>query len=134
MSEDEQELSINGELSIKPEELCAGSGHEQRPHAHRTSIQILTRMGMLLSQRSEARSSQPEQHEQQEPQQRLLQEVPHGLEMKQSGTLKLHLSHGVGLKPMNDDGSSNPWVKITLGTTEVSSRFVRGTLDPEWSQ
>ena len=51
-----------------------------------------------------------------------------------TGTLRIHLSHGVGLRAMDFNGSSDPYVKITVGGETKVSRTVKKDLSPNWNE
>ena len=57
-----------------------------------------------------------------------------GRKMNQTGTLQLHVSHGTGLLPMDDNGLSDPYARITVGSTELSTRLIKKTLEPKWAE
>ena len=58
--------------------------------------------------------------------------VNEALEAK--GTLKLRLKSGEGLKSMDDNGFSDPYVKFIVGKKSVSSKMVKKTLNPQWNE
>ena len=50
------------------------------------------------------------------------------------GTLHLFLSHAVGLKAMDNNGKSDPYVKFSLAGKEVKSKTISKNLNPRWSE
>ena len=52
--------------------------------------------------------------------------------MADSGALKVRLSHGVGLRSMDSNGFSDPYVKLKLGKDSHKSATVKKTLHPRW--
>ena len=57
-----------------------------------------------------------------------------GMRMGQRGVLKVHLKKGVGLKAMDLNGKSDPYVIVTCGKETKKSRVVKATLDPVWNE
>ena len=51
-----------------------------------------------------------------------------------SGTLKVLLKRGVGLKAADLNGKSDPYVVVKCGGLEVKSRVCPKTLDPVWNE
>jgi len=49
-----------------------------------------------------------------------------------SGSLKVQLSHAVGLKSMDSNGYSDPYFKVTVGKETQKSAKIRKTLNPRW--
>jgi hypothetical protein len=47
-----------------------------------------------------------------------------------SGTLRITLSHALGLKSMDSNGFSDPYVKLSLGKHHVKSKTIKKTLNP----
>jgi Ca2+-dependent lipid-binding protein len=46
----------------------------------------------------------------------------------------VHLSHAVGLKSMDRNGFSDPYVKLVLGKNKVTSKTIYKTLNPRWDE
>jgi hypothetical protein len=51
-----------------------------------------------------------------------------------SGMLIVRLSHAVGLKSMDRNGFSDPYVKLVLGKKKVTSKTIYKTLNPRWDE
>ncbi|KOO24514.1 c2 domain containing protein, partial [Chrysochromulina tobinii] len=51
-----------------------------------------------------------------------------------SGSLRVHLSHAIGLRSMDSNGYSDPFVKLTLGKETHKSEIVRKSLNPRWDK
>ena len=47
-----------------------------------------------------------------------------------AGTLRITLSHAVGLKSMDSNGFSDPYVKLSLGRHKEKSKTIKKTLNP----
>ena len=54
--------------------------------------------------------------------------------LEAKGTLKLRLKSGEGLKSMDDNGLSDPYVKFLVGKKSVTSKMVKKTLNPQWNE
>ena len=52
----------------------------------------------------------------------------------QTGVLHVHLSHAVGLKAMDRNGFSDPYVKLSLKGQQHKSKTIKKTLDPKWDE
>ncbi|KOO21673.1 transgelin 2 [Chrysochromulina tobinii] len=50
------------------------------------------------------------------------------------GTLHLFLSHAVGLKALDNNGKSDPYVKFSLAGKEVKSKVISKNLNPRWGE
>ena len=51
-----------------------------------------------------------------------------------SGSLRVRLSHAIGLRSMDSNGYSDPFVKLTLGKETHKSEIVRKSLNPRWDK
>ena len=51
-----------------------------------------------------------------------------------SCVLKVYLSHGSGLKQMDRNGKSDPYVDFTLGVATHRSKTVKRNLSPKWNE
>ena len=51
-----------------------------------------------------------------------------------SGVLRVHLSHALGLRSMDRNGFSDPYVKLTVGKKTVKSKIIKKTLNPRWDE
>ena len=51
-----------------------------------------------------------------------------------TGTMTVRLLRGIGLKPKNKDGTSDPYVKLILGDTRHKSKTIMKTLTPVWEE
>ena len=51
-----------------------------------------------------------------------------------SGLLRVRLSHAIGLRSMDSNGYSDPYVKLTLGKETHKSEIVRKSLNPRWDK
>jgi len=51
-----------------------------------------------------------------------------------NGVLRVRLSHALGLRSMDRNGFSDPYVKLTVGKKTVKSKTIRRTLNPRWDQ
>jgi len=49
-----------------------------------------------------------------------------------AGNLQVSVVEGKGLKPAGDAASADPYVRLTLGTQEVRTDALKGTLAPKW--
>ena len=56
------------------------------------------------------------------------------LELGCSGAVAVHLHRGRGLKSMDRNGFSDPYVKLSLGRERVTSKTISKTLDPAWDE
>ena len=52
----------------------------------------------------------------------------------QKGTLRVFLSHATGLKPMDSNGFTDPYVKLSLGGTTHKSKTIKKTVNPRWDE
>ena len=50
------------------------------------------------------------------------------------GTLHLHVKHGVGLKAMDSNGKSDPYVVLTAGGLTKQTKVIKANLDPVWNE
>jgi len=55
-------------------------------------------------------------------------------ELHGSGTLRIHLSHALGLRSMDSNGFSDPYVKLSLGKHKAKSKVIKKTLNPRWDE
>ena len=51
-----------------------------------------------------------------------------------SGVLRVKLSYAVGLKSMDSNGYSDPYVKLKLGKETKKSTIVKKSLNPRWDE
>ena len=51
-----------------------------------------------------------------------------------SGSLRVRLSHAIGLRSMDSNGYSGPYVKLTLGKETHKSEIVKKSLNPRWDK
>ena len=51
-----------------------------------------------------------------------------------NGSLRVRLGHARGLKSMDRNGFSEPYVKLTLGKTTFKSEIIKKTLNPRWDK
>jgi hypothetical protein len=51
-----------------------------------------------------------------------------------SGSLRVRLSHAIGLRSMDSNGYSDPYVKLTLGKETHKSEIVKKSLNPRWDK
>jgi Ca2+-dependent lipid-binding protein len=51
-----------------------------------------------------------------------------------SGSLRVRLSHAIGLRSMDSNGYSGPYVKLTLGKETHKSEIVKESLNPRWDK
>ena len=51
-----------------------------------------------------------------------------------SGLLRVRLSHAIGLRSMDSNGYSDPYVKLTLGKETHKSEIVKKSLNPRWDK
>ena len=54
--------------------------------------------------------------------------------MPNCGLLRVRLSHAIGLRSMDSNGYSDPYVKLTLGKETNKSEIVRKSLNPRWDK
>lgn len=54
--------------------------------------------------------------------------------MLEKGKLRVHLIGGSGLAAADNNGLSDPYVKLTLGAMKHKSKTVHKTLDPKWEE
>ena len=59
---------------------------------------------------------------------------PSKLGDNEDGTLRVHLLRGEGLKAADKTGTSDPFVKLTLGRQQHSSKTIKKTTHPNWNQ
>jgi len=50
------------------------------------------------------------------------------------GALRVRLSHAIGLRSMDSNGYSDPYVKLVLGSDKHKSEIVKKTLNPRWDK
>jgi hypothetical protein len=61
--------------------------------------------------------------------------TPNNRHAEQSGVLTVHVRKGVGLKPADLNGKSDPYVIVKVGGgREKKTRVAKRTLDPEWNE
>ena len=54
--------------------------------------------------------------------------------MPNCGLLRVRLSHAIGLRSMDSNGYSDPYVKLTLGKETHKSEIVKKSLNPRWDK
>jgi Ca2+-dependent lipid-binding protein len=54
--------------------------------------------------------------------------------MPNSSSLRVRLSHAIGLRSMDSNGYSGPYVKLTLGKETHKSEIVKKSLNPRWDK
>ena len=52
----------------------------------------------------------------------------------ESGTLRVHLQQGTGLKAADRNGFSDPYVKLSLAGQQHKSKTIKKTLNPKWDE
>lgn len=53
-----------------------------------------------------------------------------GTEAPVTGTLRLFLSHAVGLRAKDSNGYSDPYIKLSLASHRAKSKTIKKTLNP----
>ena len=53
---------------------------------------------------------------------------------QQSGVLRVKLTHAIGLKSMDSNGFSDPYIKVAFGKMTHKSTIVKKSLNPRWDE